>query len=115
MSIGVFHQEPARGAAGKDNLFVWTVFLLVLVGVAFTCWLGSFYVFGHPEEPKSYSILKKLGKLPPPTRFQVTKAPAGEFLDAQRLFERYSKFTALQLERENQIYLRNYIKNYSET
>lgn len=115
MAIGVFHQEPARGAAGKDNLFVWTVFLLVLVGVAFSCWLGSFYVFGHPEEPKSYGILKKLGKLPPPSRFQVTKAPAGEFLDAQRLFERYSKFTALQLERENQIYLRNYIKNYSET
>ena len=115
MAIGVFHEEPARGAGGKDNLFVWTVFLLVLVGVAFTCWLGSFYVFGHPEEPKSYSILKKLGKLPAPTRFQVTKAPAGEFLDAQRLFERYSKFTALQLERENQIYLRNYIKNYSET
>jgi hypothetical protein len=115
MAIGVFHEEPARGAGGKDNLFVWTVFLLVLVGVAFACWLGSFYVFGHPEEPKSYGILKKLGKLPPPTRFQVTKAPAGEFLDAQRLFERYSKFTALQLERENQIYLRNYIKNYTET
>ena len=115
MAIGVFHEEPARGAGGKDNLFIWTVFLLLLVGLAFSCWLGSFYVFGHPEEPKSYGILKRLGKLPPPMRFQVTKAPAGEFLDAQRLFERYSKFTALQLERENQIYLRNYIKNYSET
>ena len=115
MAIGVFHDEPATVARGKDNLFIWTVFLLVLVGVAFACWLGSFYVFGHPEEPRPYTILKKLGKLPPPTRFQVTKAPAGEFLDAQRLFERYSKFTALQLDRENQIYLRNYIKNYSET
>jgi hypothetical protein len=115
MSIGLFREEPATVARSKDNLFIWTVFLLVLVGVAFACWLGSFYVFGHPEEPRPYSILKKLGKLPPPGRFQVTKAPAGEFLDAQRLFERYSKFTALQLERENQIYLRNYIKNYSET
>jgi hypothetical protein len=115
MSIGFFREEPATVARNKDNLFIWTVFLLVLVGVAFACWLGSFYVFGHPEEPRPYSILKKLGKLPPPARFQVTKAPAGEFLDAQRLFERYSKFTALQLDRENQIYLRNYIKNYSET
>jgi hypothetical protein len=115
MDIGLFRTAPATVARSKDNLFIWTVFLLVLVGVAFACWLGSFYVFGHPEEPRPYSILKKLGKLPPPGRFQVTKAPAGEFLDAQRLFERYSKFTALQLERENQIYLRNYIKNYSET
>ena len=115
MSIGLFREEPATVVRGKDNLFIWTVFLLVLVGVAFACWLGSFYVFGHPEEPRPYSILKKLGKLPPPARFQVTKAPAGEFLGAQQLFERYSKFTALQLDRENQIYLRNYIKNYSET
>lgn len=115
MAIGLFREEPATVARSKDNLFIWTVFLLLLVGVAFACWLGSFYVFGHPEEPRPYGILKKLGKLPPPGRFQVTKAPAGEFLDAQQLFERYSKFTALQLERENQIYLRNYIKNYSET
>lgn len=100
---------------GRDNLFLWTVFILLLIGVAFACWLGSFYVFGHPEHPKAYAILKKLKKIEAPRRFEVTAAPPGEFLSAQRLFERYSKFTRLELERENAELIRNYLKNYRET
>ncbi|MHA3774706.1 hypothetical protein ACXR0O_24550 [Verrucomicrobiota bacterium sgz303538] len=103
--------EPPR----RDNLFLWTVFILLLIGVAFACWLGSFYIFGHPEQPKPYKILKKLGKVEPPKRFEVTAAPPGEFLNPQKLFERYSKMTRLELERENAELLRNYIKNYRET
>lgn len=100
---------------GKDNLFLWTVFILLLIGVAFACWLGSFYIFGHPEQPRSYKLLKKLQKIDSPKRFEVTAAPAGEFLSAQRLFEKYSKYTRLELEKENAELIRNYIKNYRET
>jgi hypothetical protein len=115
MEASLIREREHRSASGRDNLFLWTILLLGLAGVAFACWLGSFYVFGHPEQPRSYRILRKLNKLPPPTRFLVTKAPPGDFLDAQKIFERYSKFTQLQMERENQLYVRNYIKNYSET
>lgn len=108
-----FDDEPE--SPGRDNLFVWTVFILLLIGVAFACWLGSFYIFGHPEQPKPYKILKKLGKIDAPKRFEVTAAPPGEFLGPQKLFERYSKMTRLELERENAELLRNYIKNYRET
>ena len=38
----------------RDNLFLWTVFILLLIGLAFTCWLGSFYIFGHPEQARVY-------------------------------------------------------------
>jgi len=100
---------------GRDNLFLWTVFILLLIGLAFACWLGSFYIFGHPEHPKAYALLKKLKKIEAPRRFEVTAAPPGEFLSAQRLFERYSKLTRLELERENAELIRNYIKNYRET
>jgi len=100
---------------GRDNLFIWTVFILLLIGVAFACWLGSFYVFGHPEQPRAYKLLKKLGKIDPPRRFEDIAAPPGEFLSAQRLFERYTKFSRLELERENAELLRNYINNYRET
>ena len=34
----------------KDHLFLWTVFILLLIGFAMACWLGSFYIFGHPED-----------------------------------------------------------------
>ncbi|MEI6871721.1 MAG: hypothetical protein WCL08_05510 [Verrucomicrobiota bacterium] len=94
---------------------MWTVFLLLLAGVVFSCWLGSFYVVEHPENPRAYRLLKRLNKLPPPTRFELTKAPGGEFLEAQRVFERYSKFTAAQFGYENEMLFRNYLRNYSET
>lgn len=100
---------------GHDNLFLWTIFILLLIGLAFACWMGSFWVFGHPEHPKAYEILKKLKKIDAPLRFEVTAAPPGEFLTAQKLFERYSRFSRLELENENGELLRNYIRNYRET
>src|SRR5258705_7739479 len=108
-------EEEEEEEKGRDNLFLWTVFILLLIGVAFACWLGSFYVFGHPEKPWCYKTLKKLGKIDPPKRFEVTAGPLGDFLSAQKLFEKYSKFTRLELEEENAQLLRDYIKNYRET
>ena len=100
---------------GRDNLFLWTVFILLLIGLAFACWLGSFYIFGHPERPASYKFLIKIGKIEKPQRFEVTAAPQGEFLTAQKLFERYGRMTRLELEEENGVLMRNYIKNYRES
>ncbi len=108
-----FEDDEPR-AQGKDHLFLWTVFILLLIGLAFGCWLGSFYIFGHPEQPRSYAILKKLHKIEPLKRFEVTAAPQGEFLTPQKLFERYSKFERLQLDAINAELMRNYIKNYKE-
>ncbi len=100
---------------GRDNLFLWTVFILLLIGLAFACWLGSFYIFGHPEKPQAYRFLKKIGKIEAPRRFEVTAAPQGEFLSAQKLFDRYGRMTPRELEEENGQLLRDYIKNYRET
>jgi hypothetical protein len=99
----------------KDNLFLWTVFILLLMGFAMACWLGSFYVFGHPEDVRSYKILLKLHKLDPPKRFEITAAPPGEFLNAQKLFERYNTYPPLRLKAENDELLRMYINNYQGT
>ena len=100
---------------GRDNLFLWTVFILLLVGLAFACWLGSYYIFGHPEKPASYRFLKKIGKIESQIRFEVTGAPQGEFLSAQKLFDRYGRMTRLELEEENALLMRAYIKNYRES
>jgi hypothetical protein len=100
---------------GSGGLFWWTLFILLLIGVVAACWLGSFYIFGHPEDPRCYKVLKKLKKIEPPRRFDVTAAPLGEFLSPERLFERYTPQTRLELEKENDELLRIYIKNYTET
>jgi hypothetical protein len=100
---------------GRDNLFLWTIFILLLIGVAAACWIGSFYIFGHPEDPRWYKLLKKMKKIEAPKRFEVTAAPPGEFVGATKLFEKYSKYTRLELEQENGELIRNYIKNFKET
>lgn len=107
------YDEPAPKK--RDSLFIWTVFILLLIGLAFACWLGSFYIFGHPEQARNYRILQRLKKIDPLKRFEETKAPPGEFLSAQRLFEKYGKYSTLQLESENAELLRTFVTNYRET
>jgi len=97
---------------GKDNLFAWTIIILLLAGFAVACWIFSFYVFGHPETPFSYSILTKLKKLDPPKRFEITAAPRGDFLDPEELWDRYNKMTNRELARASEGLLRNYLRNY---
>jgi hypothetical protein len=97
---------------GSDGLFGWTVFILLLCGVAVVCWIGTFWVFDHPEQPFNYQLLTKLNKLAPPRRFELTAAPGGEFLGADKLLERYGATTAGGLDDESNHLLRSYLRNY---
>ncbi|MDX2081713.1 MAG: hypothetical protein SFU53_13095 [Terrimicrobiaceae bacterium] len=107
--------EEDRPASKEGSLFVWTIVILLLIGFAIACWIGSFYVFGHPEKPFSYEVLTKLDKLEPPKRFELTAAPRGEFLRAKAIAERYGTMTPRELERANENLIRNYLRNYKLT
>lgn len=98
----------------KTNWFVWSIALLLLIGFAFAAWLGSFYIFGQPERPDSYRILKKLHKVDPPRRFELTAAPKGEFLSAKQIYERYSSMRPAELQRANAELARNYLRNFQQ-
>ena len=115
MADDFYDYDEGLAPQRKDHLFLWTIFILLLIGAAIACWLGSIYVFSHPEDARCYEILKKMHKIEPPRRFDVTAAPLGEFLSPQRLYDRYSVLTPLELQRENDELLRIYIRNYSET
>src|SRR5918912_1600946 len=102
MEYGRFRYDEPYGSYGRPvgrriNYFAWTVAILLLTGAAFAAWLASFYIFGQPERPDSYRILQKLHKLEPPKRFELTAAPAGEFLSAKQLYERYVSMEAREL------------------
>ena len=103
-------EESHRNEDG--GLFGWTVLILILIGIAIACWIGSYYVFGHPEKPFSHELLKKLKKIESPKRFELTAAPRGEFLKSQQLVDRYGIMKPRQLARLNETLLRNYIRNY---
>jgi hypothetical protein len=84
----------------------------LLTGFALAAWLGSFYIFSQPERPDSYRILQRLHKIEAPKRFELTAAPAGEFLNSKQLYERYSELGNAELARTNGELARNYIRNY---
>src|SRR4051794_14471952 len=110
-------EEPSgygRPRRKKTNLFGWSVAILLLTGFAFAAWLGSFYIFWQPERPQSYRILKKLHKIEPSKRFELTAAPAGEFLTAKQLYDKYIALSPTELATVNAELARNYIRNYQQ-
>jgi hypothetical protein len=118
MDRDYFRYEPAqaygRSRKKKTNLFGWSVAILLLTGFAFAAWLGSFYIFWQPERPQSYRILKKLHKIEPAKRFELTAAPAGEFLNAKQLYDRYITMSPTELANLNAVLARNYIRNFQQ-
>lgn len=113
MARDYFRYEDSYGRPPrKSNLFGWSIAILLLTGLAFAAWLGSFYIFGQPERPDSYRILKKLHKIEPTKRFELTAAPAGEFLTAKQLYDRYIALSPTELDKTNAELTRNYIRNF---
>ena len=108
------YDEPYTRPRERINYFLWTVAILLLIGFALAAWLGSFYIFSQPERPDSYRILQKLHKIEEPKRFELTAAPAGEFLNASELYERYIGMGAAELAKTNAELLRNYIRNFQQ-
>jgi hypothetical protein len=100
---------------GDGSLFGWSIFILLLIGLVAVCWMGTLYIFGHPEEPMGYAMLHKFKKLEAPKRFSETAAPKGEFLDAKKLLAKYGPMSAYQLDQESHKLLRDYIRNYEGT
>src|SRR5260370_37121130 len=71
-------------------------------------------MFSQPERPDSYRILQKLHKIEQPKRFELTVAPAGEFLSAKQLYDRYNVMGAAELTKTNAELARNYIRNFQQ-
>jgi len=108
MDYGVHpYDEPYARPRRRINYFAWTVVILLLIGFALAAWLGSFYIFSQPERPDSYKILQRLHKIETPKRFELTAAPAGEFLNSKQLYERYSEMGNAELARTNAELARN--------
>lgn len=99
----------------SDGLFGWTVFMFLLIGFVFLCWMGSYYIFAHPEQAANYRLLSRLHKLDAPQRFEITAAPRGEFLKPGQLLERFGSMTAMEIRRTNETLLRNFVRNYHQT
>lgn len=108
------YETPYGRPRQRVNYFAWTVVILLLTGFAFAAWLGSFYIFWQPERPDSYRLLRKLHRIDPPRRFELTAAPAGEFLNPKQLYDRYAPLGDAELSKTNSELARNYIRNFQQ-
>jgi hypothetical protein len=120
MEYGRFRYDEPYGSYGRPvrrriNYFAWTVAILLLTGAAFAAWFSGIYIFGQPERPESYRILQRLHKIDPTKRFELTAAPAGEFLTAKQLYDRYSTMGNTALAKTNSELARSYIRNFQQT
>ncbi|MCE9542355.1 MAG: hypothetical protein K8R38_02385 [Verrucomicrobia bacterium] len=103
-----------RSSEPTDGLFGWTIFIFILIGFVFLCWMGSYYIFAHPEKATNYRLLLRMHKIEPPTRFEVTAAPRGEFLKPGQLLERFGSMTSSEIRRNNENLLRNFVRNFHQ-
>lgn len=103
-----------RSGRDQDELFGWTVFIFLLIGFVFLCWMGSYYIFAHPEKAANYRLLLRLHKIDTPQRFEITAAPRGEFLKPGLLLERFGSMTSSEIRRANESLLRNFLRNYHQ-
>ena len=108
------YETPYGRPRQRVNYFLWTVVVLLLTGFAFVAWLGSFYIFWQPERPDSYRLLRKLHRIDPPRRFELTASPAGEFLNPKQLHDRYAPLGEAELSKTNSELARNYIRNFQQ-
>ncbi len=102
-----------RRGGGAPQAITWALIFIVLSAISAILWGGGNFVWSQPEHPFSHRILKKLDKLEPLKRFPAIEAPAGEFLTADALADRYIEMGTKELEDANAQLLRSYIRNYS--
>lgn len=107
--------DRRQPAPGSGNLFLWSVFLILLLGLAMASWIGTFSVFGHPERPYAYRILRKIKKLDPPQRFKTNAAPPGKFQAPEELFTRFAALSDFDLRQANVQLTRDYLRNFQQT
>src|SRR5207237_7241209 len=71
-------------------------------------------VFSQPDWPDSCQLIKILHRIDPPRRFELTAAPAGEFLNPKQLHDRYAPLGEAELSKANSELVRNYIRNFQQ-
>jgi hypothetical protein len=96
------------------GLFWWTIFIFLLLALATVSWFFCIMVFSYPEKPFNYRLLTKLDKLEPLKKYATDKVPRGQFVTATKLLEDYSFFTSDRLRVTNEMFKRDYVRNYKE-
>lgn len=99
----------------RPAYFWWFLANLLALCFAMVSWAVCLHVFGNPEIPRNYTILKKLGRLPELKRYTVLDVPNGNALSPGELYGKYFGLKEDKRTRLNALLMRNYMRNFEKT
>lgn len=105
-------EEPRKKR--RPAFYWWTLANALALCAAILSWLLFLHVFRHPEIPRNYDLLRKLGRAEPPKPLKEMEAPPGEAADPRAMYRRYAGLDAPTLSRINAALMRNYLTNLKE-
>ncbi|MES2659033.1 MAG: hypothetical protein V4689_10480 [Verrucomicrobiota bacterium] len=109
MPRNVEEPPPSRPA-----YFWWLLANILALCFAVVSWFVCLSIFGNPELPRNYQILKKLGRTPVLKKYSLNEIPNGNSRAPKELYSHYFKFTDKDLADLNSILLRNYLTNFDQ-
>lgn len=108
------HRKPDPPKRRRAHYYAWTLANTLMACLAILSWVLCLHVFGHPEIPRNYAWLAKLGRIDPAPGFTLQEAPPGEAADPPALFRRYAQLPAEAMTRLNAALMRNYLTSLGE-
>jgi len=96
----------------RPPYFWWWLANALALCFAVISWALCLHIFGHPEIPRNYLILDKIGRAPVLQRYTVLDAPNVAALDPRDLYRRFFALDDADREHLNAILMRNYLTNF---
>lgn len=121
MQLHVEFMNTPRGSLSRaanavkqadGGIFWWTIAIVILMALAAFSWIGSIYIFTHPEKPLNYKLLSQIDRLETIQHFTEKDRPAGKSLTPPELYQKFYPFTEENLTNHNSLLRRNYITNF---
>lgn len=108
-------EEPAPR---RPPYFWWLLANALALCFAVLSWAVCLHVFGNPEIPRNYELLRKIGRLPELERYSVLEVPNGNVLGPKQIYSQFidpKKLPDEELAVLNTRFRRNYITNFDRT
>ena len=96
----------------RPAYFWWLLANALALCFAIISWAVCLHVFGNPEMPRNYDILRKLGRLPVLKRYTELDVPKGNALSPKELYKHYFGYSDEERKRANSLLMRNYLTNF---
>ncbi|HVJ46309.1 MAG TPA: hypothetical protein VM511_07985 [Luteolibacter sp.] len=102
---------------GKPAYFWWLLANALALCFAVASWFICLHIFGNPEIPRNYELLRKIGRLPELKRYTVLgeaslQVPNGTAMGPKDLYQKFFGTGDDKIVRVNTLLMRNYVTNF---